>query len=72
MYTKHMKRTTLMLDENLMETATRLLGVKTYSETVNRALEEVIRLVKIRGLSEFVGSGIWSGNLSEMRDDRRK
>ncbi len=65
-----MRRTNLVLDEHLLEQATRVLGAKTYSAAVNTALEEVIRLKKLEKLPEFFGSGIWQGNLSEMREDR--
>jgi Arc/MetJ family transcription regulator len=64
-----MKRTNLVLDERLLNEATRILGAKTYSGAVNTALEEVIRLKKIQGLSQFFGSGVWEGDLAEMRED---
>lgn len=64
-----MKRTNLVLDERLLDQATRVLGAKTYSGAVNTALEEVIRLRKIQGLSQFFGSRIWDGDLAEMRED---
>ena len=64
-----MKRTNLVLDEQLLDTATRLLGARTYSAAVNQALAEVIRLVQIRGMVELVGQGVWEGDLSEMRED---
>ena len=64
-----MKRTNLVLDEKTLEEATRTLGKKTYSDTVNFALEEALRMHKIRGLSEFFGQGLWEGDLSEMRRD---
>lgn len=67
-----MKRTNLVLDEELLKTATRLLGAKTYSAAVNQALKETIRSVKAKGISEFIGSNLWEGNLSEMRDDKKK
>lgn len=66
-----MKRTSLMLDESLLKTAKRLLGEKTYSATVNRVLEETIKLVRIRRLSNFAGSKVWEGDLSRMREDRK-
>ena len=70
----HMKRTNLVLDEHLLKTATRAMGAKTYSEAVNRALEEAIRLIQIRNLTGLYGKAIWDGDLSEMRSDssRRK
>jgi len=65
-----MRRTNLVLDEHLLEQATRVLGAKTYSAAVNTALEEVIRLKKIQQLPDFFGSRIWNGNLAVMREDR--
>ncbi len=65
-----MRRTNLVLDEHLLDQATRVLGARTYSAAVNTALEEVIRLKKLEKLPDFLGSGIWQGNLSEMREDR--
>ena len=66
-----MKRTNLVLDEQLLEDATRELGVKTYSAAVNLALKEVLRIRKVQALSEFFGTKIWSGNLSKMREDAK-
>jgi Arc/MetJ family transcription regulator len=65
-----MKRTNLVLDESLLEEATRLSGEKTYSGAVNRALEDFIRRAKSRRILELRGSGLWQGNLGEMRRDR--
>lgn len=69
-YTMHMKRTNLVLDGELLDQATHLLGVKTYSAAVNLALAEVLRLRKIQGLPHFFGRGLWKGNLPEMREDK--
>ena len=44
-----MKRTNVVLDEDRLEEARRLLGAKTYSDTINEALSEVIRSAKIAG-----------------------
>ncbi|MEX2263526.1 MAG: type II toxin-antitoxin system VapB family antitoxin [Bryobacteraceae bacterium] len=66
-----MKRTNLVLNEDLLEQATRILGVKTYSATVNQALAEVLRIRKIQSLAGFFGQDLWQGDLSEMREDRR-
>jgi hypothetical protein len=65
-----MKRTNLVLDASLLETATRVLGAKSYSAAVNQALEEVIRVRKIHGIPQFSGQGLWHGDLSQMREDR--
>ena len=67
-----MKRTSLLLDETLLDQATRALGAKTYSATVNLALEEVLRIKKIEALPQFFGSRIWRGNLAAMREDQNQ
>lgn len=69
-YTIHMKRTNLVLDEHLLEEATRLSGEKTYSAAVQRALRDFVARAKARRILELRGSGAWEGTLAEMRDDR--
>jgi Arc/MetJ family transcription regulator len=64
-----MKRTNLVLREDVLEEATRLSGEKTYSRTVDRALEEFVRRHKARQILNLAGSGLWSGDLPEMRRD---
>jgi Arc/MetJ family transcription regulator len=65
-----MKRTNLVLDGDVLEEARRISGAKTYSETVNKALAEVVRRHKMRSIVEFFGKGLWKGDLAEMREDR--
>ena len=65
-----MKRTNLVLDERLLEEAVKLSGERTYSAAVARALEEFVRRVHANRILELAGSGLWEGNLAEMRDDR--
>lgn len=65
-----MKRTNVVLEEDLLEEAVRTLGVKTYSAAINQALAEVVRIRKVQSLGEFFGKDLWEGNLSEMREDR--
>jgi Arc/MetJ family transcription regulator len=66
-----MKRTNLVLDEQVLKEATRVLGAKTYSAAVNQAMAEVIRIRKIQSLPDFFGKDLWEGDLVEMREDRR-
>jgi len=66
----HMKRTNLVLDEDLLEEAVRMAGAKTYSRTVNLALRDFIQRAKARRIFELAGSGLWEGNLADMRRDR--
>jgi len=67
-----MKRTNLVLDAEILEEATRLSGEKTYSAAVMRALEDFVRRAKARQILELRGSGLWEGDLREMRGDRRR
>jgi Arc/MetJ family transcription regulator len=67
-----MKRTNLVLDEDILEEATRLSGEKTYSAAVMRALEDFVRRAKARRILELRGSGQWEGDLGAMRRDRGK
>jgi len=64
-----MKRTNLVLDETLLEEATRLSGERTYSRAVDRALAEFVRRARAGKILELAGSGLWEGDLAEMRRD---
>jgi Arc/MetJ family transcription regulator len=65
-----MKRTNLVLDEDLLEEATALSEAKTYSKVVEIALRYFVNRVKAQRILELRGSGQWEGNLSDMRQDR--
>jgi Arc/MetJ family transcription regulator len=65
-----MKRTNVVLDESLLQEARRLSGEKTYSATIMKALNELVRRAKARQILEFQGTGVWEGSLSTMRGDR--
>jgi Arc/MetJ family transcription regulator len=65
-----MKRTNVALDEQLLEEAVRVSGERTYARTIERALEEMVRRAKARGIEQLAGSGLWIGDLSAMRGDR--
>jgi hypothetical protein len=65
-----MRRTNLVLNGELLEEATRLSGERTYSRTVERALEDFVRRAKAKRILELAGSGLWEGNLAVVREDR--
>lgn len=67
-----MKRTNLVLDEALLEEATRLSGQKTYSAAVQMALRELVRRARAQQILELRGRGGWEGNLAELRHDNPK
>lgn len=68
-YAIHMKRTNVVLDEDLLEEAVRVSGERTYARTIERALQEMVRRAKVRGIEQLAGSGLWTGSLSQMRGD---
>jgi Arc/MetJ family transcription regulator len=65
----HMKRTNLVLDEKLLEEATQLSALRTYSKTVDLALSEFVRRARAGRILALAGSGLWEGDLSAMRRD---
>ena len=65
----HMKRTTFMLDEHLLEELTRVSGERTYSRAVTKAMEDYLRRHRAGRILELAGSGLWEGGLAEMRAD---
>ena len=61
----------MILDEKLLEEAVRRTGEKTYSATINRALQELVRRLTFEeGYKAISGSGWWEGDLAEMRRGR--
>jgi len=64
-----MKRTNLVLDATLLEDVLRLSGERTYSRAVERAMKDFVLRARARRILDLAGSGLWEGNLSEMRDD---
>lgn len=58
------------MDELVLKEVKRELGLKTYSETVNYALKEMLRMKRVEGLAAFFGTNLWQGNLRKMRKDR--
>jgi Arc/MetJ family transcription regulator len=68
-HTKRTKRTNLVLDPDQLEEARRILGTKTYSETVTKALAETIRVSWVQKILDLAGKVKWEGDLAEMRED---
>ncbi len=64
-----MKRTNLVLDEATLAEARRVSGERTYSATVQRALEDLVRRAKARQILDLAGSGAWRGDLGDLRAD---
>jgi Arc/MetJ family transcription regulator len=64
-----MKRTNLVLREELLNEVVRLSGERTYSKAVERAMEEFVRRAKARQILSLQGTGLWAGDLSISRED---
>lgn len=64
-----MKRTNLVLDAQLLEDVLRVSGERTYSAAVSRALTDFLERARAGRILELAGSGLWEGELSEMRGD---
>ncbi|HEY3380768.1 MAG TPA: type II toxin-antitoxin system VapB family antitoxin [Vicinamibacterales bacterium] len=65
-----MKRTNLVLDETLLDEATRLSGERTYSRAVERALRDFVQRAKAQRILSLAGAGLWEGDLAVLREDR--
>ena len=64
-----MKRTNLVLDDQLLKEALKLSGERTYSKVVGLALDDFVRRLKARQILALRGSGLWQGDLTDMRED---
>jgi len=63
-------RTNIVLDDNLIERAKKLTGIKTKREVVQEALRTLILLREQAEVRQFRGKLKWEGNLDEMRQAR--
>ena len=61
-----------MVDEALLEEAKTVLGGKNYSETLEIALREAIRVRRVMDIPNYFGTGIWKGDLDQMRGKPKK
>jgi Arc/MetJ family transcription regulator len=67
-----MKRQNLMIQEDLLKEAQETLGLRTFSETVNHALKEALRVEKLKKMTELFGKVEWEGDTKEMRKAKTK
>ena len=70
-YNHGMARTNIVLDDKLIRKARKLTGLKTKREIVDKALELLVRSESRKGILAYFGSGIWEGDLQQMRRNRR-
>ena len=65
-----MGRTVIDINDELLEKARRLTGLKKKVDVVNMALEDLVRQKSIEKILELSGKITWEGDLAEMRKDR--
>ncbi|HEX5044768.1 MAG TPA: type II toxin-antitoxin system VapB family antitoxin [Candidatus Polarisedimenticolaceae bacterium] len=64
------KKTNLMLDEDLVETAKDLTGVRFTKDVVDLALRRLVRNLRRRRILQLAGKVQWEGDLASMRRGR--
>jgi Arc/MetJ family transcription regulator len=62
-----MRRTSVVLNEDLVATAMALTGIRTIRQVVDHALRELVRPRRQRRLLKLRGSIHWEGDLNKMR-----
>jgi len=65
-----MKRTNIVIDENLIKSGLRVTGLKTQRALVDFALRELLRRDAQKKILELKGNINWEGDLGEMRQTR--
>jgi Arc/MetJ family transcription regulator len=65
-----MGRTNIVLDDDLVRKARKLTKLKTKREIVRKALQLLVRSESRKGILRYYGSGIWKGDLKQIRRNR--
>jgi len=65
-----MKRTNVVLDDELIKECQKLTGIRTQRALIDFALHEVSRRGRQKRLLKLKGSVKWEGNLSQWRKAR--
>ena len=65
-----MKRTNIVIDEEVAAEARRLTGLKTLRELVDAGLKELVARERRRSILEVRGRIRWKGDLDRWRRDR--
>lgn len=65
-----MKRTNIVIDEDLVKKGLELTGIKTQKDLVNYALRQLVRRESQKEILNLKGKVHWEGNLDGMRESR--
>ncbi len=60
-------RTNIEIDDQLLDEARKLTGLKTKKDTVELGLKTLVRFQKQESIRRLRGQLTWDGNLDEMR-----
>ena len=66
-----MKRTNVVLDDNLVQDCIKATGIKTRKALIDHALKELLRHENQIKILDLKGNINWEGNLDEWRQDRK-
>lgn len=65
-------KTLIEIDDDVLKKAMKISGARTKKETVNKALDELVKAGLRRQLKEMAGSGAVGLSLGELKKLRRK
>lgn len=63
-------RTNVVIDDNLMESALKVSGLRTKKDAIEEGLKLLVQLKGQQELRGFRGKLKWTGSLDEMRSDK--
>ena len=66
-----MARTSVVLDDKLVEVCQKATGIRTRRALIHHALSELLRHQRQKKILELKGAVRWQGNLEEWRKGRR-
>lgn len=62
-------RTNIVIDDELMDSALKVTGLRTKREAVELGLKTLIKMKKQEQIRQFRGKLSWQGDLNKMRTD---
>ncbi|MBN2569527.1 MAG: type II toxin-antitoxin system VapB family antitoxin [Deltaproteobacteria bacterium] len=63
-------RTNVVIDDDLMESALRVSGLRTKKDAIEEGLKLLVQVKSQKEIKRFRGKLKWLGNLDEMRSDK--
>jgi Arc/MetJ family transcription regulator len=63
-------RTNVVVDDDLMESALKLSGLRTKKDAIEEGLKLLIQVKRQKEIKKYRGKLKWSGNIDKMRLDK--